>query len=90
MYDCSDVDAELADQLADRRDEIKALIEGVSGFVAYYLFKTDEGTVSVTVCQDRSGTEEINRMAANWLRRTCPRLASPPEISGEVVIQTGT
>ena len=84
--------AELADQLAGRHDEIKALIEGVSGVVAYYLFKADDGTVSVTVCQDQSGTEESNQVAANWLSENMPEVAaSPPEISaGEILIQAGT
>jgi hypothetical protein len=43
------------------------------------------------VCQDRSETEESNRVAASWLKENMPEVpASPPEISGgEVVIQTG-
>jgi hypothetical protein len=83
--------ADLADQLAGRRNEIKALIEDVPGFVAYYLLQADDGTVSITVCQDRSGAEESNSVAANWLKENMPDVAaSSPEVSaGEVVIQSG-
>jgi hypothetical protein len=82
---------DLADQLKGRRDEVKALIEDVPGFVAYYLIKADDGAVSITVCQDRSGAEESNSVAASWLRENMPEVApSPPEVSaGEVVIQSG-
>ena len=80
----------LADELAERSDEIKSVIEPVSGFRAYYLVRANDGAASITVCDDQSGAEESNRVAADWIRQNMPELsASPPEISaGEVVLAT--
>jgi hypothetical protein len=48
---------------------------------------TPEGGVSVTVCDDREGAEESNRVAAEWVRTTIPEAASSPHVSaGEVVM----
>jgi heme-degrading monooxygenase HmoA len=81
---------ELADQLAARADDIKALIEPIDGFRAYYLVRAEDGAASITVCDDRSGADESNRRAAAWIKENMPEIsASPPEISaGEVVLST--
>jgi hypothetical protein len=79
---------ELADQLAARGDEIREIIRGVEGFRAYYLVRTDGGTVSVTVAEGEAGAEESNAAAAGWIKENMPDLAaSPPQTSmGEVVL----
>ena len=79
----------LAEELAKRHEEIKAAFKPVPGFHAYYLVKTGEGAVSMTVCENRSGAEESNRVEATWLKDKLPTFATrPPEItSGEVRIQ---
>jgi hypothetical protein len=79
---------ELADRLAARADEIRAVIGAVPGVRAYYLVRTDGGTVSVTVADDSAGTEASNAAAADWLRENMPDVAaSPPQTSmGEVVL----
>jgi len=82
--------ADLIDELTSREGEVKNLIEGIAGFRAYYLIRTDKGdAVSVSVYDDRSGTEESNRLAAEWIRANLPDLSvSTPQVSaGEVVIQ---
>ena len=56
-----------AEALAARGDEVKAVVGGVQGFRAYYLIRTDDSTVSVTVCDDQAGAEETNRVAADWV-----------------------
>jgi hypothetical protein len=78
----------LADQLAERSDEVKALIEPIDGFRAYYLVRAADGAASITVCDDQAGVEESNRRAAEWLGQNMPEIATaPPEISaGDVVI----
>jgi hypothetical protein len=60
-----------------------------SGFHAYYLVKTNDGVISMTVCHDRAGAEESNRVASTWLKDKLPTFATrPPEITtGEVQIQ---
>ena len=79
-----------ADELVKRQDEVKGLIQGISGFQAYFLIKTTGGgAVSVSVYDDQAGAEESTRQAADWVRTNLPDLGvSPPQVSsGEVVIQ---
>jgi hypothetical protein len=80
--------AGFADELAARGDEVKAVIEPIEGFKAYYLIRGTDGAASITVCEDQTGAEESNRRAAEWIGQNMPELATaPPEISaGEVVL----
>ena len=79
----------LADELVKKQEDIKSVLRPIQGFNAYYLLKTGDGAVSMTVCEDRAGVEESNRVAASWLKDKLPTFATrPPEIStGEVRIQ---
>jgi len=76
----------LADELIKREDEIKAVLQPVQGFQSYYLLKTGDGVVTMTVCSERAGVEESNRVAATWLKDKLPTFANRgPEITtGEV------
>jgi hypothetical protein len=77
---------DLADQLAGRADEIRAVISEVPGFHAYYLVKLDDATVSITVCDDEAGTAESTKVAGEWLRDNMPDVAaSPPMVSSGTV-----
>jgi hypothetical protein len=78
----------LADELVKRQDEIKSAFMPVPGLHAYYLIKTGDGAVSLTVCENRSGAEESNRLEATWLKDKLPTFATrPPEITtGELRI----
>ena len=81
---------ELAEALAARSDEIKAVISGVPGFVSYYLIHDGSDTVSITVAQDEAGVEKSNEIAANWLSEHAADVpVSTPYITeGEVLITT--
>ncbi len=48
---------ELFDLLEQRKAEIENLIRSVSGLQAYSLIRTDDGGVTVTVCQDKAVSE---------------------------------
>jgi hypothetical protein len=80
--------SEFADALVENEGEVRSLITGIDGFRAYYLVRTDDGAVSVSVYDDRSGAEESNRQAADWVRENLSHLSvAPPQISaGEVAI----
>ena len=80
--------SELFDQLEQKNDEIKELIGGVPGFVSYTAFRTDDGGGStVTVCQDKTGTDESSRRAAEWVKEHVGATANPPVISeGSTVV----
>jgi len=76
----------IADELVKHQDEIKSVLRPIVGFNAYYLVKTSDGAVSFTVCDNRAGADESNRVAAGWLKDKLPTFASrTPEVwVGEV------
>lgn len=80
--------AELADELVKRSSDVEELIRGVDGFVAYYLVKTPNGTVSISVFEDEAGAQESTRRAAAFVKENIASAAGePPEVSeGETVI----
>jgi hypothetical protein len=79
------------DQIIPRRQEIEPLMKGVPGFRAWYLMRTDDGMITVTVCDDRTGAEESVRVAGEYVRQNMPDLVpNRPEVAnGEVAIQIG-
>jgi len=79
---------EFADALVENESEVRRLLTGIEGFRAYFLVRTADGAVSVSVYDDEGGAEESNRAAADWVRENLPHLSiGPPQISaGEVVI----
>ena len=81
--------AGLVDVLVQNEGTIRELIGGIGGFRAYYLVRVEGGgTVSVSVFDDRSGADESNRVAAEWIRENAPDAVSgPPQVfAGEVAI----
>jgi len=80
--------SELADALVSHETDVKSLISGIDGFKAYYLVRTADSTVSISVYDDEAGAHESNSAAANWIRENLPDLGgSAPQVSaGEVVI----
>jgi hypothetical protein len=41
----------------------------VKGFVGYLLMRTSEGGISITVCQDKAGTDESVNIARDWVQK---------------------
>jgi restriction endonuclease Mrr len=82
---------ELFDQLEQKNDEVKDLIGGVTGFVSYTAVRSGDGGVTVTVCQDKSGTDESSRRAAEWIKENISATANPPVITeGGTVVHFGS
>ncbi len=80
----------LFDVLAQREDDVKALIGGVPGFVSYAAFRGDAGSggTTVTVCEDKAGTDESSRRAAEWVKENVGTTVDPPAITeGSTVLQ---
>jgi hypothetical protein len=73
--------SELFDALAEREQDVKALISTVSGFVSYQAFRTDGGGQTVTVCQDKDGTDESSRRAAEWVKENIGVTVDPPVLT---------
>jgi hypothetical protein len=79
----------LSDEMLKHQDGIKSVLRPIRGFHAYYVVKTNDGVVSMTVFEDKAGAEESNRVEAGWLKDKLPTFTSrAPEITiGEVCLQ---
>ena len=82
---------ELFDLLEQRKSEVEDVIRSVSGFQAYTLIRTDDGGVTVTVCDDKAGTGQSLQVARDWIQENASDLGtSPPSVSeGRVVLKLG-
>jgi hypothetical protein len=81
--------SELFTLLGEREEDVKELISGVPGFVSYAAARTgDESGMTVTICQDKEGTDESSRRAAEWVKENVSTAGAPPTISeGTAVLQ---
>jgi hypothetical protein len=78
----------LSDAMAQREQEVHDLISSVPGFVTYYAVRDGDYLVTVTVCQDKTGTDESTRRAAEWVRQNLSdaKLKAPEVSEGDVFI----
>ena len=80
--------SELFDLLGQREEDVKSLISGVPGFVSYAAFRSGDGGMTVTVCQEKTGTDESSRRAAEWVKENASTTGNPPVITeGSTVLQ---
>jgi hypothetical protein len=80
--------AELFTVLGQREEDVRALIGGVPGFVNYAAVPHGDGGVTVTVCEDKAGTDESSRRAAQWVADNVDATVDPPKITeGSTVLQ---
>jgi hypothetical protein len=83
--------AELFDLLGEREDDVKALLTGVPGFISYAAVRSGGGGLTVTVCDDKAGTDESSRRAAEWVKENLGATTDPPTITeGDAVLQFGS
>ncbi len=59
---------ELAELIISNQSEVEALLRSVPTFHAYHLVRTDDGFVSITMCNTKEGAEQSNTVAADWVR----------------------
>lgn len=82
-------DRGLVDALVEREGEVRDLLTAIDGFRAYYILRTSDGAISISVYDDAAGAEASNAAAAEWVRENLPELAGagPPETTaGDVVV----
>jgi hypothetical protein len=80
--------SEVFDVIGQRAEDVKALIGGVPGFVTYAAVRSGDGGVTVTVCEDKAGTDESSRRAAEFVKGNVSTAANPPAITeGNTVLQ---
>jgi hypothetical protein len=77
--------SELFDVLGQREEDVKSLISSVPGFISYAAFRSGDGGMTVTICEDKVGTDESSRRAAKWVSENVSTTGSPP-----VVIREGS
>jgi restriction endonuclease Mrr len=79
---------ELFDLLEKRKGDVEKVMRSAKGFVSYSLFRTGDGGVSVTICQDKAGTEDSVQKAAAWVKENASGIGvSPPKVSeGPIVL----
>ncbi len=73
--------SELFDLAGQRAEDLKTIISGAPGFVSFAAFRTEGGGVAVTVCQDKTGTDESSRRAAEWVEKNVSTTVDPPSIT---------
>ena len=81
--------SELADALVGKAADVKSLISEIAGFKAYYLVRTGDGAVSISVYEDQAGADASTTAAAAFIGENLPGLsvAAPQVSSGEVVLE---
>ena len=80
---------ELFDLLEKRKTDVESLIRSVKGFVSYSLIRTDDGGISVTVCQHKAGTDESVQKAKDWIEKNASNVGAsgPKVLEGAVILQ---
>lgn len=80
--------AQLIRELESKQDDVKKVLGGVPGFVSYFAMRDGGALATITICQDRAGTEESSRTTAAWVRENLPgvRVNAPEAYGGEVFI----
>jgi hypothetical protein len=73
--------SELFDALVEGEQDVKELISTVPGFSTYEALRGDGGGQTVTVCQDKAGTDESSRRAAQWVKENVSVTVDPPTIT---------
>jgi hypothetical protein len=80
--------AALADALVSNEADVTSLLGAIDGFRAYYLVRTGDGAVSISVYDNEAGANASTSAAAAFIRDNLPEIGgSAPQVSsGEVVI----
>jgi hypothetical protein len=78
----------LIDVLDERKKEVEALIRPVKGFVSYSLIRTADGGASVTVCEDKAGTDQSLQVARDWIAKNASNTgaSAPTVLEGSVLL----
>lgn len=77
------------DVLEKNKAEVDKIIRGVKGFVSYALVRTAEGGFSVSVYEDKIGTDESVRKASDWIKQNASNtgVSAPTVSEGTIIVQ---
>jgi hypothetical protein len=78
---------ELFDVLEKNKADVEKTLRSVKGLVSYTLVRSADGGFSVTVCNDKAGTDESLEKARDWIARNAAGtgVAAPKVSEGSVV-----
>jgi hypothetical protein len=79
----------LIDVMVKSAAEVTDLLSSIPGFQSYHAVSTGGGgVVTFTVCEDKAGTDESIKRAAEWIRGHLTGASfSPPQVSeGDVYL----
>jgi hypothetical protein len=79
---------ELFDLLEKNKVDVEKTLRTVKGLVNYSLVRTADGGFSVTVCNDKAGTDESVQKARDWIAKNAAGTGAPaPKVSeGSVIL----
>ena len=80
------------DLVEGNSEEVKTLLGSIEGFVSYTAIRTAGGGVTVTVCEDKTGTDESSKRAAGFIKeRAEGKTIDPPTITeGDTSLHLGS
>ena len=80
---------ELFDILEKNKGEVERLIRAIKGFVSYSLVRTASGGFSVSIYQDKTGTDESIRVAREWIAKNAGNtgVGAPTVSEGTTIVQ---
>ena len=79
---------ELFALLEKSKADVEKTMRSVKGLVSYTLVKSGDGGFSVTVCNDKAGTDESVQKARDWIAKNAADtgVAAPNLYEGSVVV----
>jgi hypothetical protein len=79
---------ELVDLLEKRKSDVESVMRSVKGLVSYFMVRTADGCYSISVCQDKAGTEESVQKAKDWIRQNASStgVGAPKVAEGSVLV----
>jgi hypothetical protein len=79
---------ELFDLLEKNKADVEKTLRTVKGLVSYTLVRSADGGFSVTVCNDKAGTDESLQKAKDWIAKNAAGtgVAAPKVSEGSVVL----
>jgi hypothetical protein len=79
---------ELFDLLEKNKADVEKTLRSVKGLVSYTLVRSPDGGFSVTVCNDKAGTDESLQKARDWIAKNAAStgVAAPKVSEGSVVL----
>ena len=78
----------MLDLLEKNKVDVEKTLRTVKGLVSYTLVRSTDGGFSVTVCNDKAGTDESLEKAKDWIAKNAADtgVAAPKVSEGSVVL----